>query len=1528
MAMLAGTFAAPAQLDEGRVYFSVAAEQTVLPGRAAPVRVQAQGVRQLEFRLYRVREPRAFFLKLDSASSFGAARPRRPGARTPIEKFAAWKSRQRAKIRNFFRMQFSAKNRAVLRAWLQKRSKKPRTPAEAAPEYAGVPVLNPEQLVKRWTQPLPAGRPWETATVEAPLAEAGVYVLEATDQQRQAYTVLIATPLAVLGKSAAGTVTARVTDRISGAPRAGCSLEVLDPTSKQAVAKGRSDANGAATFSVPGQFEENLVLLADCGGVPAAAQLAGFSLSPRWRGMQGAVHTDRPVYRPGQTVHFRAIVREERGADYALPDAGRARVTVEDATGNPIYQKSLSFTKYGTVRGDFRLPEDAPLGYFGIRVVPEGTEEGVYGGFHVEEYRKPEYDVKVTPEAARTLQGGRAKALIQARYFFGEPVAGAAVEWSVERYRWYPPWWQAEEEFEPEEEEESFGGERIFAEKGYLNESGELEIAFPLERGEHDYIYRIEAQVTDAGGRAISGAGSFLATRAPFLITARAEKWAYVPGETVRWRVTARNFDEQPVAGVRFRVELYHSVRGSASGPRLLEREGVTGEGGDAVVEFPAPRGGGYVIRTVAMSPQWGELREEGWMWISGAWSGEPAMERVRLALDKPAYQPGETARVLVVTGAPRADVWVTVEGTGLHGSQFVRAEGGTATVEIPIRPEYAPNVFVKAVFVLNDKLYTGEKLLKVPPTEKQIFVELTPSRKLFQPGENAEFRLTARDDKGRPLRAEFALAVVDEAIYAIRREAQPDLVKIFYGRRWNRVNTSTSQSYFFYGEAGTRRMELARRAGPPWRAQLKREEIAEPKIRKDFPDTAFWASDLETDAQGRAEARFAFPDSLTTWRATARGVTVDTRVGGAVARVLVRKDVIVSMAAPRFFAEGDEAEVPVLVRNYTSEPQQARVSLRAQGVQIVSGQETDVEVPPQAEARVDYRLKAEAEGEAVLTASAKSRGGSDAVEIRLPVHPYGVPMSAAAQERIDGGGRRVLAFDFPPEAGNSGRAVEVRLTPSLAGSLFGALEYLVTYPYGCTEQVMSSFLPNLVVAEALRRLKLEAQVDRRELDRNVKAGLEKLAGYQNEDGSWGWWSEDEGDVFLTSYVLLGLSHARENGYAVPQWRRDQAAGWLMEQLRKRKADADTHAYAVLALAMDRKPGEDLLAAAWARRQELSGFGWAALGLALQKAGDGRRHEAAAALALLAREEGQELYWPSRRDPMFGREAEHTFEATAMAVRFLAAEKPDSPQIERAVRWLLAHRDRGYYWGSTKRTAFVVYGLTPVLERSGQLRPDFTARVLADGREVLRRRFTAEDALAAKPVRVEAPAPGRHSEVRVEMEGSGTLYVSANWRWRLAEPGEARVRPENSPLRIERRYWRLRAVQAGGRVEYEMEPWSGAARRGELVAVHIRVTGANLMNALVVEDPLPAGAEPVGRADGLALRGVPKWWQWWHARRELRDNRVLWFPWRVPERGFDAVYLFRFTNAGRFRVSPARVEPMYEPGVAAWSEAAEWEVLP
>src|SRR5207244_2591366 len=132
-----------------------------------------------------------------------------------------------------------------------------------------------------------------------------------------------------------------------------------------------------------------------------------------------------------------------------------------------------------------------------------------------------------------------------------------------------------------------------------------------------------------------------------------------------------------------------------------------------------------------------------------------------------------------------------------------------------------------------------------------------------------------------------------------------------FYGREGDRVSTESSLNFYFTGEAGAKPMILANRGGGGGGDSLQRlaqlkpsEPMVQPKVRKVFPDTAFWQADIKTDQNGRAQAQLSFPDSLTTWRATIRGVTADTKVGSATNRVIVRKNLMVRLAVPRFFRQ------------------------------------------------------------------------------------------------------------------------------------------------------------------------------------------------------------------------------------------------------------------------------------------------------------------------------------------------------------------------------------------------------------------------------------------------------------------------------------------------------------------------------------------------------------------------------------------------------------------------------------------------
>lgn len=1542
LALLLLAAAAPALEDEGRVYFSLNTDRPVRPGEQAVVRVQAQGVKSLEFRLYRVNDPFTFFRKLDDPHQFGSANVQRaPAARTTLEKFAAWKRKWRSRYREVFRHQFSEENRHAIRAWMT--GKPARQPEQRAQpkgiEFAGVPVLNEQQVVRKWSEPVMAKNRWEPVNVQVEVKDKGLYVLEATDQKKQAYTLISATDLVLITKATEGRVLVRAVDRASGEGVTGAALQVYDWVRKADVARDQTGVDGLFETRVENPPDEGLLVMAKRGADFAMTTVNGYQMSTDARhNLTGYVYTDRPVYRPGHKVEFKSILRVQRASEYQLPDQSSAQVKVEDGEGKTLLQKNIRLTKLGTLAGSVELPADAALGYYSINVSLDAEEGsgGAYGGFHVEEYRKPDYEVKVQPETKRVLQGSPVKATIDARYYYGEPVAGAKVTWVVHRYRYWPAWWEMDEGFGGGEDgdfEGGYGGEQISEEEGQLDADGKLTVTVPVQRGEYDYTYRVEARVTDSSNRAISGAGSFLATRGNFLLVARPEKWVYAPGETARMIVETRDYEGAPVGDVPFRLEVSrHRSRANVPFEALLAREGRTGKDGKSTVEFPAPEGGSYEVRVSAANPLGGEIREMAWLWVSGTWATEGAAEaQIRIVPDKSTYKTGETAKVLVATGVPECDVWVSLEGKELYWSKVLRVKGGSTVVEVPVQGKYAPNVFLEAVFVKNNTLYRGSKALKVPPVEKQIQVELSSSKPEYKPGEPAVLTVAAKDHAGRPVEAEFSVGVVDEAIYAIKREAQPDIVNVFYGRQWNRVGTETSLNYYFYGEAGKRRMQLALASRPGTRAQLKREQITGPKIRKNFPDTAFWVADLKTGADGRAQVEFSYPDSLTTWRATARGVTASTMVGGAVHRDVVRKDVLVTIAAPRFFTEGDETVLPVLVRNYTQTEQRARVSLQAQGVDIIGGSDGEVRIAPRGEGRIDYRVRAGAASKAVLTAKALAGAESDALEITLPVEPYGLKITRADQKRLDGEtASHNFGFTFPADAGPRWRQVSVRLTPSVAGAVFGALEYLITYPYGCTEQTMSSFLPNVIVAQALKELNLPSAVNAAELGRKVNAGLERLYGFQHEDGGWGWWRDDDSDPFMTAYVTLGLQQAQAAGYKVQPWRIDQAREWLVKRLGAgAKLQPDTRAYLVYALAVGEKPAAKLVDAAWQARDEMTPFGWAVLGLALNKWKDGRAAEAVSALERLAKHEGEEVYWPSNRDPMIDFPSDNSLEATAFAVKFLAGRGEGGALVDGAAQWLVNHRDQGYYWSSTKRTAFVVYGLTDVLKRSGELRPDYRLRVTMNGKEVFSRKFGAEDALKPQPVVVRIPVEGSGAQVQVEKSGAGRLYASANWEYRSSgETQGARALPDSNPLRIERRYYRLTPQQAGGRVTYQLEPVTGELKPGDLVAAHLRVQGGTDERYLLVEDPLPAGAETLPNDQLYELRGRPAWWSLWWARRESRDARVTWYPYALPRQGLDLVYLMRVTNAGTFRVAPARVEPMYTPGTVSWSEAARLEVKP
>ena len=272
--------------------------------------------------------------------------------------------------------------------------------------------------------------------------------------------------------------------------------------------------------------------------------------------------------------------------------------------------------------------------------------------------------------------------------------------------------------------------------------------------------------------------------------------------------------------------------------------------------------------------------------------------------------------------------------------------------------------------------------------------------------------------------------------------------------------------------------MRLAALRDPSRLAQLKPDRMVQPKVRKAFPDTAFWAADLVTDAAGKAQAKVEFPDSLTTWRATARGVTADTRVGGAITKTIVRKNLILRLAVPRFFVQGDEIVISALVHNYLATEKTVRVSLEVKGLDVLDGATRDVR---RAAARRSPAGLAGARAAGTQRRRSPARRSPMKRATRWSWNCRstfpGVKLSQARGGSLAAGSTRRLRSRRSPRKCSPARALlGIRVSPSIAGSLFGALDYLTTFPYGCVEQTMSSFLPNIIVTQAVNELGAQGQ--------------------------------------------------------------------------------------------------------------------------------------------------------------------------------------------------------------------------------------------------------------------------------------------------------------------------------------------------------------------------------------------------------------------------------------------------------------------
>ncbi|HEV7745967.1 MAG TPA: alpha-2-macroglobulin family protein [Pyrinomonadaceae bacterium] len=692
-------------------------------------------------------------------------------------------------------------------------------------------------------------------------------------------------------------------------------------------------------------------------------------------------------------------------------------------------------------------------------------------------------------------------------------------------------------------------------------------------------------------------------------------------------------------------------------------------------------------------------------------------------------------------------------------------------------------------------------------------------------------------------------------------------------------------------------------------------------QVRSDFRSTILWLPDLTTDANGAATVKVKYPDSLTTWVTTARLATAANQFGMGDASTRTKQPLIVRLQAPRFFVVGDQVTVSGVINNNTDQPMRVAPSLIAEGLtvsgtiidgKVVKGEPGAVEVKPGSEARVDWLVAVTEAREVKLKVEARGNKYADAMEKTIRVYEHGVEkfISRSGKMRSDS---VAIKLDIPKARRPESTGLVVQIAPSMAVTMLDALPYLIDYPYGCTEQTMSRFLPAAITAKTLRDLGMKpgdamervfggiepdtalathpkGQRDLKELDRITRESLDRLYNFQHADGGWGWWKDGDSDHYMTAYVLWGLTLARQAGIDVKKDVAERAATYLDKELVEEETSYDQQAWMLHALAVHRALSVPPAVAGgstgsatefqskafnnlFTNRDRLNAYTRALLALSAHYFGyadkaktlienleNGVKIDTKPDISIV--QQGANSSDPSvigtahwGEDGVYWRWSEGGVEATSFALRALLTIDPQNKLIEPVTNWLVKNR-RGAQWSNTRDTAIVVLTLNDYLRQSGELQTDMSYELLVNGNSVATKKITAADVLGAPSkfeVSREFIRDGTNDITIHRTSGTGALYFSAEAKFfSLEEP----VSAAGHEIYVSRQYFKLVNHQTllKGFVSERVPLNDGdTVASGERVETVITIEAKNNYEYLLFEDLKPGGLEAVQLRSGENL---------------------------------------------------------------------------
>lgn len=913
--------------------------------------------------------------------------------------------------------------------------------------------------------------------------------------------------------------------------------------------------------------------------------------------LKAHVFTERPIYRPEEKVYIKGYIRWRFQGELSHVKHRDFLLSIRSPEGVDR-EYDVELTKEGSFYHEFK-EENLPTGTYRVNLIEKKHGSMASTDFDMESYRIPKFDVKLHgPDRVPNDKPFTMK--LTATYYAGGKVVNQGVKWRVTSFPYT---------FHPKGIEGYFlSSDSRFGARGYSTQAGPLEEEQTTdENGEATLVvnpqseldgnprkYVCEATVTGADQLTVSSSRSVVALPS-FILGLKTNRYVK-SGNTIEAEIIALDVDEKLSAGHKVSVQLkrlaWHSYLKetdfTVGKPEyittetvdLIEEREIETSREPVKVKFADQSSGVYILEINAKD-KLGRLQSvKVDLFMAGdkpmAWQ-KPKQMIFETVPDKDSYEAGDVATIIIKSPYQNARALSVIEMPDDRPEyKWVDISGGKATLQVKILTQMVPLVPVSFLLIRPriappKVLPEGQKVdlgkpetvanttwLKVEPTSNRVYVDLE-HEKVVLPGSEMDMEISLKDNKGNPLSGEVTLWLVDDAIFALKKEKNIDPLDNFIDPVKSRISVRDSRNLAI----GDLRLGESPAGDGYYEEEEEFEGLGKITVRKTFKTVPYYNPRILVGSSGKTTVKIKMPDNLTNFAVRAVAVSGASRFGSQKSKVAVRLPVIVQPALPRFIRIGDKFKAGGIARVVEGKGGKAIYSIETKGVDILKGKEKGTTTLPSKEALPLYAdMEVRAPGydekgdlliDSVSFKIALQRSydkAGDAFQVKIPLlldrepvvtDTFGIVKSDSAfywKTLTDNPRKNTLHRDL---------IVSDQLAIL---KVLSALSFLMHYPHGCIEQKVSYAYPALAYDDIWGQLGLESPDPH--LKDYVNKTLEFLKKSQRQSGLFGYWPGSRGYVYLTAYVtefLLTVKNANA-GYNLDEEMINSALRVLKMSLR------------------------------------------------------------------------------------------------------------------------------------------------------------------------------------------------------------------------------------------------------------------------------------------------------------------------------------------------------------------------------------------